>query len=77
MYELDKKSPQYDFVSNKGYLTKKHLDAIDKYGMYDTRLVRNQDIELNKRIIRGGGKIIIIPDTYCTYLARETYKAVL
>ena len=50
-------------------------EVFDKYGMYDTRLVRNQDIELNKRVIRGGGKIIIIPDTYCTYLARETYKA--
>ena len=39
------------------------------------RLVRNQDIELNKRILRGGGKIYILPDTYCTYLARETWKA--
>lgn len=48
--------------------------VFDRYGMYDIRLVRNQDIELNKRIIRGGGKIIIIPDTFCTYLARETYK---
>lgn len=50
-------------------------EVFDKYGMYDTRLVRNQDIELNKRIIRGGGKIVIIPDTFCTYLARENYKA--
>lgn len=50
-------------------------DVFYKYGMYDVRLVRNQDIELNKRIIRGGGKIVIVPDTYCTYLARETYKA--
>lgn len=50
-------------------------DVFDRYGMYDERLVRNQDIELNKRIIRGGGKIIIIPDTYSTYYARETYKA--
>lgn len=50
-------------------------DVFEKYGMYDTRLVRNQDIELNKRIIRGGGKIVIIPDTFCTYLARETYHA--
>lgn len=46
-----------------------------KYGEYDERLVRNQDIELNKRIIRGGGKIYILPDTYCTYLARETWHA--
>lgn len=50
-------------------------EVFDKYGMYDTRLVRNQDIELNKRIIRGGGKIVIVPDTFCTYLARENYKA--
>lgn len=50
-------------------------DVFSKYGFYDVRLVRNQDIELNKRIIRGGGKIIIIPDTFCTYLARETFKA--
>ena len=49
-------------------------DVFDKYGLYDLRLVRNQDIELNKRILRGGGKIFIVPDTYCTYLARETFK---
>ena len=46
----------------------------EKYGYYDTRLVRNQDIELNKRIIRRGGKIVIIPDTFCTYFVRENYK---
>lgn len=49
-------------------------NVFDKYGYYDVRLVRNQDIELNKRIIHGGGKIVIIPDTYSTYLARETYS---
>ena len=50
-------------------------EVFDKFGLYDVRLVRNQDIELNKRIVRGGGKIIIIPDTFCTYHARETFKA--
>ena len=49
-------------------------DVFDKYGLYDTRLVRNQDIELSKRILRGGGKIFIVPDTFCTYYARETYR---
>lgn len=49
-------------------------EVFDKYGLYDVRLVRNQDIELNKRILRGGGKICIVPNTYCTYLARETYQ---
>ena len=29
---IDKKYPQYDFKHNKGYGTKKHLEALDKYG---------------------------------------------
>ena len=33
LYELDKKYPMYDFKSNKGYPTKKHLEAIEKYGI--------------------------------------------
>lgn len=33
MVELDKKFPQYGFAKHKGYLTKKHLEAIDKYGL--------------------------------------------
>lgn len=48
--------------------------VFDKYGKYDERLVRNQDIELNKRIKAAGGKIVIIPDTFCTYYARENFS---
>ena len=33
MYELDKKYPMYDFKNNVGYPTKKHLDAINEYGI--------------------------------------------
>ncbi len=33
MYELDKKYPMYDLVHNKGYGTKKHIEAIKKYGI--------------------------------------------
>jgi ribonuclease HII len=35
MYELDKKYPQYGYASHKGYPTKKHLEAIHKYGLID------------------------------------------
>lgn len=51
-------------------------NVFEKYGYYDVRLIRNQDIELNKRIIRGGGHIYIVSDTYCTYLARETFGSI-
>lgn len=33
MYELDKKYPMYDLANNKGYGTKKHLNAIEQYGI--------------------------------------------
>ena len=33
MKELDKKFPQYCWAENKGYMTKSHLDAVDKYGL--------------------------------------------
>ncbi|MCI8347583.1 MAG: ribonuclease HII [Bacilli bacterium] len=35
LLELDKKYPMYDFKNNKGYPTKKHLEAIEKYGILD------------------------------------------
>ena len=35
MYELDKKYPEYDFKSNKGYGTKRHIEALEKYGYLD------------------------------------------
>lgn len=33
MVELDKMHPEYDFKHNKGYGTKKHIEAIEKYGI--------------------------------------------
>lgn len=33
MKELDKEFPQYQWSQNAGYLTKSHLEAIDKYGL--------------------------------------------
>ena len=35
MYELNEKYPMYDFASNKGYGTKKHIEAIKKYGILE------------------------------------------
>ena len=33
MQELDKQFPQYCWAENKGYMTKSHLDAVDKHGL--------------------------------------------
>jgi glycosyltransferase involved in cell wall biosynthesis len=50
-------------------------DVFERFGYYDERLRRNQDIELNKRISRGGGKVFLIPEVECTYFARESLAA--
>jgi len=49
-------------------------EVFDRFGLYDERLERNQDIELNKRIKRGGGKILLVPEITCTYFARDTFS---
>ena len=33
LYDIDKEYPMYDLKNNKGYGTKKHLEAIKKYGI--------------------------------------------
>ena len=35
MYELDEKYPQYGFKSHKGYPTKKHIEAINTFGLIE------------------------------------------
>lgn len=35
MYELDEKYPEYGFGKHKGYPTKAHIEAINKYGLID------------------------------------------
>lgn len=35
LVELDQKYPMYDFQNNKGYPTKKHINAINEYGIID------------------------------------------
>lgn len=53
-----------------------HRTVFDRVGLYDEELVRNQDDELNARIINSGGKIYLIPDLICEYYARDTAKKV-
>ena len=53
-----------------------HRSIFDKVGLYDEELVRNQDDELNARIIKTGGNIYLIPQLVCEYYARDTAKKV-
>lgn len=48
----------------------------DKVGFYDTDMLRNQDDELNGRIINNGGKIYLLPDVEIKYFARDKISKV-
>ncbi len=49
-------------------------EVFEKVGPFDERLVRNQDIEMNTRIRRHGGRIVISPQIRLTYYNRSTYS---
>lgn len=53
-----------------------HRTVFDKIGLYDEELVRNQDDELNARLIKSGGKIYLLPNLEIKYFARENIKKV-
>ena len=43
------------------------LNIFKEIGKFDERLIRCQDYELNKRIIKNGGRILINPDVQVVY----------
>lgn len=46
--------------------------AIDRAGLYDEELVRNQDDEYNYRLRKLGGKILLTPDIRSRYYSRSS-----
>ena len=42
-------------------------------GGYNLLLIRNHDIELSKRLLKKGTRIMLTPATKCYYYARESY----
>ena len=44
----------------------------DKIGLFDEELIRNQDDELNARLIKSGGRILLDPEIISYYHARDS-----
>lgn len=49
-------------------------EIIERVGLYDEELVRNQDDEYNYRIREAGGKILLADDVRSTYFSRASLK---
>lgn len=48
--------------------------VFSRIGMFDEDLVRNQDDEFNHRLIRHGGRILLVPDVVSHYYARGSFR---
>lgn len=48
--------------------------TLQDLGLYDLRLTRSQDAELNARLLKSGEKILLVPNLSVEYYARDTYK---
>ena len=51
-------------------------EIFNEIGLYNEVLARNHDIELSKRLLSYGKKIILVPSAKCTYFVRETFTAI-
>jgi glycosyltransferase involved in cell wall biosynthesis len=49
-------------------------EVFERIGLFDEELIRNQDDELNFRLIRQGGQILLLPDVTCRYFARRSLR---
>jgi hypothetical protein len=49
-------------------------EVFERIGTFDEELSRNQDDEFNMRLLRAGGKILLVPDVVCDYVARSSLR---
>lgn len=48
--------------------------VFERIGLFDEELVRNQDDELNLRLLKSGGRILLVPNVVSEYYARDSLK---
>ncbi len=49
-------------------------ETFDLVGLFDEELIRHQDGEFNARLIKRGGRILLVPDVESHYYARATLR---
>ena len=49
-------------------------EVFERIGFFDEELIRNQDGEFSSRLIRHGGRILLLPDVVAYYYARDSLR---
>jgi len=50
-------------------------DILEKIGLFDEKLSRNEDLDFNSRLRKAGGRILLVPEIIVHYYARSTIKS--
>ena len=48
-------------------------EVFDRIGLYDENIARSEDIAINSRLRRSGGKILLVPEIVSYYYARSKF----
>ncbi|MFA5779104.1 MAG: glycosyltransferase family 2 protein [Elusimicrobiota bacterium] len=68
-FRIGTKEPRYVDTVPFGCYKK---EVFEKIGLFDEDLIRNQDDEFNLRLIKSGGKILLVPEIVSYYYARDS-----
>lgn len=71
-FRIGSKEPKYVDTVFGGCYKK---EVFEKIGLFNEKLIRNQDLEFNLRLKKAGGKILLVPDIISHYYARSTLRA--
>jgi len=71
-FRIGTKEPKYVDTVPFGCYRK---EIFKKIGLFNEKLIRNQDLEFNLRLKKMGGRILLVPDIISYYYARSTLRA--
>lgn len=66
-------TPEPRWVDTAGF-TIYRRDVFERIGLFDEEMARNQDGEFNFRLIKNGGRILLLPDAIAYYYARSSLR---
>jgi len=49
-------------------------EVFERIGLFDEELIRNQDDELNMRLVQSGGRILLVPHLRIRYFVRDSLR---
>jgi glycosyltransferase involved in cell wall biosynthesis len=68
-FRIGSKEPQFVDTVFGGFYKK---EVFDKIGLFNEKMTRSQDFELNLRLKQSGGKILLVPEIVSYYYSQST-----